>query len=254
MSDTTEDDFLGGRVRIRQPVRGYRAGIDPVLLAASVPAKVGQTVLELGTGSGVALICLMARVSGLRAVGVEREAPATQLARDNAKANAANIDVVQADLTELPPEVRAISFDHVLANPPFFDRRQGDTAENPGREAGRGTETPIPDWIETAVRRLRPGGYLSLIQRTERLPEVLAALDNRMGDVQVLPVATRMGRSAKLFILQAKKGAKGPMKLLAPFVLHEGARHLTDGDDYAPEATAILRDGQALELQKLANR
>ena len=56
MSEIVEDAFLGERLRIRQPATGYRAGSDPVFLAASVPALPGQSVLELGTGAGTALL------------------------------------------------------------------------------------------------------------------------------------------------------------------------------------------------------
>lgn len=50
----TQDAFLNGRVMALQPRDGYRAATDPVFLAASVPARTGQNVLELGCGAGVA--------------------------------------------------------------------------------------------------------------------------------------------------------------------------------------------------------
>lgn len=248
MTETSEDQFLGGRLRIRQPVDGYRAGVDPVLLAASVPARPGQSVLELGTGSGVALLCLLARVQGLNAIGVERHPGMAELARENIFANGFDAEIRQADLADLPPDLRTRSFDHVVANPPFFDRTRGSAAKTGSREEGRGEETPVSTWIDTATRRLRAGGRLSLIQRAERLPEVLSCLDGRMGDVVVLPLAPRQARSAKLFILQGKKGAKGSFRLLSPFVLHKGTTHVADGDDYTDQASAILREGAGLEL------
>ncbi len=254
MTETTEDDFLGGRLRLRQPVDGYRAGIDPVLLAASVPARAGDTVLELGTGSGTALLCLMARVPGISATGVERHPGMAALARQNVAANGFAATIVEADLAHLPPDLRDAGFDHVLANPPFFDRARGSAAKTGSREAGRGQETPVAVWIDTAVRRLRPGGRLSLIQRAERLPEVVSCLHGRVGDIVVLPLQPRRGREAKLFILQAKKGAKGAFRLLAAFVLHAGDAHLADGDDYTAEAAEILRRGAPLDVQGLMNR
>lgn len=252
MTGTSDDDFLGGRLRLSQPVRGYRAGIDPVLLAASVPARAGQRVLDLGTGSGVALFCLMARVDGLLAHGIERDEALARIAARNAARNGLDADIVTGDLAALPSGLRDIAFDHVLANPPFFDRARGSVSDA-GREAGRGEETPLPTWMETAVRRLRPGGCLSVIQRIERLPDLLGSLDHRVGDVTVLPCAPRIGRPAKLFILQARKGAKGPFRLATPLILHAGATHERDGDDYTPDVSAILRDGAALELGKFTN-
>jgi tRNA1(Val) A37 N6-methylase TrmN6 len=253
MNATTEDNFLGGRLRLLQPSRGYRAGIDPVLLAASVPARAGESVLELGTGCGVALFCLMARVPGLDAVGVERNGALASLAARNAEANGLAARIVEADLAALPGEVRGLSFDHVIANPPFFDRTRGSAASEAGRETGRGEETPLAVWMDVAIRRLRPGGRLSVVQRIERLPDLLACLDTRMGDVSVLPFAARAGRPAKLFVLHAKKGARGAFRMGAPFVLHRGAAHLADADDYTAEASAVLRSGGALDLAALVN-
>lgn len=250
MSETTQNAFLGGRLSLLQPASGYRAGIDPVLLAASVPAKAGERVLELGTGNGVALFCLMARVPGLNATGVERDGYLAGLARQNAALNGLQAAIREADLRDLPHEVRDESFDHVMLNPPYFDRRKGSSAET-GREAGRGEDTPLSDWLAVAIKRLAPGGRISLIQRIERLPEVLKHLGPKVGDITVLPFSARQGRAPKLYILQAKKGAGGRFQLLSPIVLHSGAVHESDGDDYTPEIAEVLRNGAALELGKL---
>ena len=57
----TEDAFLGGKLSILQPEKGYRAGIDAVFLAAAIPCQPGDTVFEAGIGTGVASLCLLAR-------------------------------------------------------------------------------------------------------------------------------------------------------------------------------------------------
>ena len=245
MSSTTTDAFLGGRVSISQPAAGYRAGADPVLLAAAVSARPGQSVLELGCGVGVAMLCLSARVSGLRVTGIERDETAVRLAHENLSRNGLEGEILHADIAAMPPDLRVRSFDHVMANPPFFDRNAGSRARLDTREAGRGLETPLAVWVDTAIRRLVPGGTFTLINRVERLPDCLAALDARVGGVVVKPLAPRAGRLAKLFILQSKKGALGPFRLAAPLILHAGDRHEADGDSYTPEAAAILRDGAA---------
>ena len=142
MSAVTEDGFLGGRLRIRQPKRGYRAGMDPVLLAAAVEARAGERALELGCGVGVALLCLLHRVPGLHGTGVERQGDLAALAEVNARANGAAARIVTADVAALPAALKVESFDHVLMNPPFFERHAGSAAADAGREAGRGE-----DWL-----------------------------------------------------------------------------------------------------------
>ncbi len=243
-ADLSADGFLGGRLSILQPRAGYRAATDPVLLAASVPAVAGQKVLELGCGVGVASLCLSARVPGLQAVGVERQAAYAELARRNALANGLAFDVLTADLAALPAALRAVSFDHVLANPPYFRAGGGTRARDLGREEAFREETPLSCWIDTAIRRLAPGGWLTMIHLAERMGDILTAMPGRAGSIVILPIAPRTGRAATRIILRARKGGKAPLQLRAPFILHEGAEHLADGDDYTECARAVLRQGQ----------
>ena len=244
--DTTDDGFLGGRLRILQPRVGYRAATDPVLLAAATPARPGQSVLELGCGVGVASLCLLSRVPDLAAEGVERQAPYAALARRNAERNRLPLTVTEADLARPPAALRARSFDHVLANPPYFRANDGTSADDPGREAAFREETPLDQWIDAGLRRLVPGGWLTMIHLTDRLGDMLAALGTRAGSVMILPVAPRSGRPASRVILRARKGGRAPLTLLPPFILHQGDEHLRDGDDFTPAARAVLRDGGAL--------
>lgn len=248
MSDPaiTDDGFLGGRLRILQPRVGYRAATDPVLLAAATPAKPGESFLELGCGAGVASLCLLSRVPGLTAEGVELQATYAALARRNSERNGLALTVTEADLCDLPKRMRALSFDHVIANPPYFRAGEGTNADDPGREAAFREETPLDQWIDAGLRRLVPGGWLTLIHLTDRLGDILAAIGDRAGAIAILPVAPRPGRPASRVIVRARKGARTPLALLAPFILHEGADHLRDGDDFTPAARAVLRDGAPL--------
>ena len=248
MEKLSQDDFLGGKLTLMQPTAGYRAGADPVLLAASVPAKLGDTVLELGCGVGTALFCLMSRVPGLVSTGVEINPSYADIARQNADLTGLAADIHTADLTSLPDSVRRKSYDHVVTNPPFFDRAKGSVANDEGREAARGEAIDLDTWIDACVRRLSPGGTLSVIQRAPRLPALLSAVDDRMGSITILPLAARNGRAAKLILLQACKGSRGAFRLLAPMVLHDGDRHERDGESYSAAAQAILRHGAALSL------
>ncbi|MBY5931619.1 methyltransferase [Tateyamaria omphalii] len=241
-ADLTHDAFLGGRLHLWQPRAGYRAGVDPVLLAASVPAKSGQSVLDLGCGVGTAALCLGARVTGLELVGVERQAKYATLAQRN------GLDTFAVDLTDLPDTLKARSFDHVLANPPFFDRGAGRAAADQGREAARGVETPVATWIDTAARRLRHKGYLHMIHRAERVPELLEGASGRLGSPEIWPLCPRVGKPAELVIFRARKNGRADFRLHFPIILHEGTRHERDAESYTPEIQAVLRAGAALHL------
>ena len=238
----TCDAFLGGRLQVWQPARGYRAGIDPVLLAAAVPAQAGATVLDLGCGVGTAALCLCARVAGLELTGVELQPDYAELARRNAADNGVALRVVTADLQALPPDLSGATFDHVITNPPYFDRAHSSPAADPGRETALGEALSLSIWLDIALRRTRPGGTLTLVQRMDRLPDALVAVSARLGACQVLPVAARTGQPAGLFLLHGVKGRRTPFRLCPPLVLHTGDAHPGDRDHYTPEVSDVLRN------------
>ena len=241
----TYDAFLGGKLHLWQPVKGYRAGVDPVLLAAAVPAEAGQSVLELGCGVGAAILCLAARVPGLTLTGVERARTYAALAARN---GGDALEVIVSDLAELPPQVRARQFDHVLANPPYYDRTASRASEDPAREAAHGEDTPLRSWVEVAAKRLKPKGQAHFIHRAARLPELLGAMPNSLGSVEVLPLVSRAGRAAERVIVQARKNGRADFVLHAPLVLHDGVAHENDRKKgYAPAVRAVLQEGAALK-------
>ncbi len=243
-ADLSCDSFLGGRLRIWQPKQGYRAAMDPVLLAAACPAQPGQSVLELGCGAGVAVLCLAARVPGISLVGVEIQPDYAELARRNAAGNGVALEVTEGDIAHLPAGLRTRSFDHVIANPPYYPTHAGTAARDAGRERALREETPLSLWFEVALRRLKPGGWLTMIQSADRLADMLAL--KGAGSITILPVAPRAGREASRVILRARKGGRAPLRLLAPFILHEGDRHERDGESFAPAAQAVLRAGSGI--------
>nr|WP_242512042.1 methyltransferase [Rhodobaculum claviforme] len=237
---------MGGRLRVLQPRQGYRAATDPVLMAAAVPARTGQSVLELGCGVGVASLCLGARVAGLRLAGLERQPGYAALARANAARNAVALEVWEGCVTAPPEPLRAQAFDHVMANPPWFDPA-APPARDPGRDAAQREDTPLAAWIDTGLRRLRPGGWLTMILPAARLPDALAALAGR-ASAAVCPIAAREGRAAGRVLVQARKGGRSPFVLGAALVMHAGSRHLRDGVDFTDIATAILHDAAPLSI------
>ncbi len=245
--ELTDDGFLGGRLKILQPKTGYRAATDPVFLAAAVAARPGQLVLELGCGAGVALACLLVRLP-VRASGLEVQQDYADLARQNMARNDLSAEIITGDIAKMPIALRAQSFDHVMMNPPFFRKSQHMPPENSGKStAFIEGDLGLEGWILAGLKRLKPLGRLTIIHRAERLDAILRALDG-VGDIHILPLAARQGREAGRVLVQARKGGAGPLRLLAPLVLHKGESHGQDGDDFSPEVGGILRRGNALVI------
>jgi len=243
----SRDLFLGGALELRQPLKGYRAGTDPVFLAAAVPAQSNESVLDLGCGVGVAALCLWHRAQP-KLTGVELQPEYAALARENAAVAKADFDVIEADVASLSSELRDRSFDHVMTNPPYFPASAGTAANDSGREFANREILPLADWMDAAIRRLAPRGTLTVIARTDRLTELIPAISSRIGGIVVKPLASRQGRAAKRVIIHGIKGASAPLKLLSPLVLHDGLHHVKDGDDYSAEAQDILRHGHEIHL------
>jgi tRNA1(Val) A37 N6-methylase TrmN6 len=238
--DLSNDAFLCGRMHLWQPLKGYRAATDPVLLAAACPARPGQSVLDLGCGAGAAALCLGLRVPDLQLFGLELQPAYADLARRNAAQNAIAFHVETGDLTAMPAALKR-GFDHVIANPPYYPRA-GSPSPVAARDTALRAETPLATWTLAASRRLSPGGWLTLIAGADSLPEILSALPPALGSVSVLPLAPREGRPALRILLRARKTGRAAFRLLAPFVLHQGPAHDGDRESYTPKAQAVLRE------------
>ncbi len=240
MIPTTEGTLLGGRLVYRQPAEGFRTGVEPVLLAASVPARPGERVLEAGTGAGAGLLCLADRVKGLAGTGVEIDPAMADLAVTNLAANAiADVAIVAGDLLEQP---RDAGFDHAFANPPYH-ASGGTRSPSAARErAKRGRPGLVAAWTEAMAAMLRPRGTLTLVLAAAAVPEALAAADRAAcGSPSLFPLWPKADRPAKLVLVRWVKGGRGPLRLSPGLVLHLG-------DRFTAAADRILRGGGALLL------
>ncbi|MGH7154891.1 MAG: tRNA1(Val) (adenine(37)-N6)-methyltransferase [Acetobacteraceae bacterium] len=237
----TEGHLLGGRVSYAQPRRGFRSGLEPVLLAAAVPARPGDRVLEGGTGAGAGLLCLAARVAGITGVGIERVPAMAALAERNLAANGlTGLAIVIADLT-----TAALSgpFDHVFANPPWHDPGSTGSPEGLRRSAMQATPGLLPAWVGALAAPLRPRGTLTLMLPPAHLPEAFDAVRRAAcAPAALFPFWPRQGRPAKLILFHAIKGGRGRCIVHSGLVLHDRA------DAFTAEAEAILRGAQALRL------
>jgi tRNA1(Val) A37 N6-methylase TrmN6 len=162
----TEDSLLGGRIRLKQPEAGYRVAIDPVFLAAAVPAEPHQLVLDVGCGAGAAMLCLAARVPHTRLVGLEMQRDFVRLAGDNIILNGleARASVMIGDLLHPPPRLSPGAFDHVMANPPFHRRPDAEPAAASGKSAATiEGDADLADWVRFSLAMVRSKGTVTFI-------------------------------------------------------------------------------------------
>jgi tRNA1(Val) A37 N6-methylase TrmN6 len=241
----TEDRLLGGRVRLKQPAIGYRVAIDPVFLAASIPAEPHQLILDVGCGSGAAMLCLAARVPHSRAVGLEMQRDLVRLAGDNVILNGleARASVMIGDLLHPPPRLSPGAFDHVMANPPFNERGHAAAAATAGKSGATVEgDADLAAWVRFSLAMVRAKGTVTFIHRADRIDSLLGQIAGRAGEVVVFPLWPGAGKSASRILVRARKQAAAPARLAAGLVLHEPDGRLT------ASAEGILREGRPIEL------
>ena len=231
-----ENALLGGRVRLRQPQKGYRAGMDAALLAAAIDAAPGARVIEAGCGAGGALMQIASRRSEALLTGLERDPVMAGLARENAALNGAQAEIVTGDVAAGFRALALEPFDWAVCNPPFFDDPGALRAPSADKRDAWMADHGLAAWTGFLLKAVREGGRIVMIHRADRLTDLLALLGEKAGSFTVRGIHPHMDESAKRVLVQAIKSGKAPLRLLPPLVLHTRgeARH-------TPEAEAILR-------------
>ncbi len=243
--ETTEDDFLGGALTITQPKVGYRAGMDAVLLGASIPAVAGQRVLDVGCGVGTAGLCLVRRVLNVTMVGVELQSDLQAIATLNAKKNGLSdrASFVQGDIRAKGQLLDARSFDHVFSNPPYIAGSAGRSSVSRHADLSkRESEADLAEWIDAMLYWVTERGYLTIIHRADRLDEIIDHLRPRVGALSVCPIWPKRERNANRVIVQGRRDAKAGLSLLPGIVVRN------QDDSVTREMEDIQRHGGGLSL------
>lgn len=269
-ADVTDDAFLGGKLQLLQPVKGYRAGMDAVLLAAATDLRDrpgGLDVLDLGAGVGTVGLCLARRVATCRVVLLEKQPEMVRLACENVDRNdlCDRVRVIAGDVSAPAGELAALGlaanrFDHAVANPPYFVSGRGTrspvvqkaASHEMGVQAGGGDggdagdvlsvsdDSSFEGWARAMARAVKPGGGVTVIHLAEALPDILSAFRGRFGGLIVRPVHPRPGASANRIIISGTKGSRAGFAIADRFVLHG-----PDGG-FTKQADAVFRNGAAL--------
>jgi len=249
---TRFDAFLDGRFTLEQPSKGPRASIDALLLAAIVPCSpnASERVLDAGCGCAPIAMCLATRFPHIRVTGIECQSDIATLARRNVAHNnlEARISIIEADLvkplgelaqTGLDPQ----SFEHVVANPPFYRTDCSRSCASEDKSAAHRLQGgELAEWVRFLTAMAAPKASLNLIHRPEALPELLRLLKGRFGALKIVPVYSDPQSAAIRILIQGVKGSRAPMSLLPGLMLRS-----EKGRD-SKDVEGIMRDGKALVL------
>ncbi len=240
---------LDGRVILYQPEDGYRVAVDTIFLAAAINPRAPARLLELGCGVAGASLSVLQRyrdagLAGVHVTGLELQSGLCDFARHNALENGLQREfrILSGDILKPPPVLEPVSFDGVFFNPPYD--RKGTAQQSPNKIralANHEQESLLADWITSANKYLKPKGCLTLIHRADRLSEILALLEGKMGAIRILPLHSRGDSPAKRVIVSALKDNRAPLEILPGIALH-----VEDGA-FTLKAHKVLRDAAALE-------
>jgi tRNA1(Val) A37 N6-methylase TrmN6 len=247
----TEDRWLGGRLALVQPRRGHRVGTDGALLAAAAGTPEGR-IADVGAGVGAVGLALIRQSARAFADLIEVDPELARLAGINTACNGLEARVRVLSLDVLKPRERREAglpdeaADCVVTNPPFFEG--GAVRASPDARRARAhvfspaeAEATLANWIRACLAILAPGGRFVMIHRPDSLAPILAAIENRLGALALLPVHPSAGASAHRLVISGAKGSKAPLRIAPALILHEADGRLT------AEADAIHRGEKLID-------
>ncbi|MBQ7633893.1 MAG: methyltransferase domain-containing protein [Alphaproteobacteria bacterium] len=242
----TEDYLLDKQVKILQPVNGYRASSDAVLLAAMISHVENDTkILDVGSGTGAVSLCLAQRLldKDINIEGFELQPELVELSNLSAVANGFDfLHFRQIDIRQKLSfsDVKPCSFDVVISNPPYSEHDM--PSPNSSKAAAHNHQNfGLTQWLDFCLKMAKPFGRICLVHRAEALPQICTALQHKAGEITVLPLYSKIGQNAKRIIVSAKKDSKAVCRILPPFIMHD-----IDGK-YTQQAEKILRKGLTFE-------
>jgi tRNA1(Val) A37 N6-methylase TrmN6 len=222
--DETLDSLPFGDLRLAQSKNGYRFSLDPILLARFIKLKRWQRVVDLGTGSGI-LPLVLARISRAgELIGIELQAAMAERACRNVELNNLQdrIQICHGDIRQIEEMFNAGTADLVVSNPPFRGVGSGRIAPDDERAIARHELAGgLDDFVAAARWLLRYGGEFNVIYLAERLPELIVCIKKfGLEPKRVRLVYPRSGDSAKMVMVEAKKGGKPGVEMCPPLTIY----------------------------------
>ncbi len=235
--------LLNKRIKIYQPKGFYHASTDAVWLAASVTkVKKGDSVLDVGSGTGAVSLCLAHRFAGkqINITGLEIQAELVEASQQSAKAN--NFDFLQfARINILQQKYKPCSFNHVITNPPYYEDNM--PSPNLSKAAAHNlSKEDFHHWLDFCLKALKPQGRFYMINRVEMLEDIISGLRNRLGAVEIFPIFSKPNDvKAKRVIVRAQKDCKTPTIIRAPIYTH------TVESKHSILSEKVLRQGLSID-------
>lgn len=229
--------FLGGKLKVYQPKKGFRFGIDSVILAYFLNLKPFQKILEVGAGSGIISLIALTRFSRCKIWALEREPTFIECLKKNVLLNnfKERFFIITGDFS-LPP-FKFESFDVLFSNPPYFEAGRG--RESPYEEKNRACREKNLDlegFIKKTSQLLKNRGNLFLVFTAYRMAELIYLLKKyRLEPKTLRLVHSYPGKEARLVLIRAVKNGGKELRILPPLYIYQKPK-----GDYTEEIKKFL--------------
>lgn len=232
------DDLLIDGLKIIQCQDEFCFSLDAVLLANFATLRTGQTIVDLGTGTGVLAFLLAARGAG-QVVGVEISPKMADMAARSAALNniQEQVSIINADLRQLKGILPAGEWEVVVANPPYRPVGGGYISPLDGVAAARHELTAnLSDVVAAARYLMKYRGRFAMVHLPERMAEIVKV----MSDAGIEPkrlqlVYPHINKKPNMLLVEGIRGAKPGLDVLPPLIVYKA-----DGS-YSDEIKAYYR-------------
>ena len=232
-------DEVNDSLSLIQKTDGLTFGTDALLLAGYVNSKYKMGA-ELGGGSGIISMLLLARQKVAECVAYEIQEEYAELITRNAEHNS-----LEERLTAVNTDVRDISpcekFDIVFTNPPYMKATGGLNNKNDKKSIARheiyGT---VRDFCIAAKRLLKFGGAFYAVYRPDRLTDIVNAMrEAELEPKRITFVHADISSESSMVLIEAKRGGKSGLQLTRPLIIYSDAEH----KEYSSDMDYIMKNG-----------
>lgn len=229
----TDDSILNGKILLRQPKKGYRVAIDPIILASFIEPTDNQEILDVGCGVGAISLILKSKNRSAKITAIDIDENMCELCRYNSEKNSLELDVKNIAIENMP---RENLYDFVVTNPPFFSK--GSSRVSVTKELANFETMELSEWISLCLNLLKNKGIFSIIHDASRIGDILAVIKGHAGAAEIIPIFSKENKEAIRVIVKCIKGNFSKTKMRRGIVIH------SEDGKYSEVAKKILDEAK----------
>lgn len=229
--DETLEDLQLNNLYIIQKKESFRFGMDAVLLAGFAKARPGDTIVDLGTGTGIMAILMSAKTMADKIIGLEIQPDIADMARRSVEGNglSSRVSIEVLDIKDAARHLPAGGIDVVVTNPPYTKWGGGLVNPDESRAISRHEILcTLEDVVKTASSLLRCHGEFYMVHRPDRLCDIMVEMrNNQLEPKELRMVCPRAGDAPSLLLIKGIRRGNSGMKLLAPLYIYDADGNYT---------------------------